>query len=37
MDEATRAKHDGFATLQANLTRLVAAVNDYIEAELRRG
>jgi N-formylglutamate deformylase len=37
MDEATRTKHDGFAALQANLTRLVEAVNDYVIAELNRG
>ena len=37
MDEATRTKHDGFAPLQANLTRLVQAIDDYIGAELRRG
>jgi len=37
MDEVTRTKHEGFAPLQANLTRLVQAINDYIAAELRRG
>jgi N-formylglutamate amidohydrolase len=37
MDEATRARHGGFGPLQANLTRLVEAINDYITAELRRG
>jgi N-formylglutamate amidohydrolase len=37
MDEATRTRHEGFAPLQANLTRLVEAIVDYIEAELRRG
>jgi N-formylglutamate amidohydrolase len=36
MDEATRTKHQGFASLQANLTRLVQAINDYIATELRR-
>jgi N-formylglutamate deformylase len=36
MDEATRTRHEGFAPLQANLTRLVEAISDYIEAELRR-
>jgi N-formylglutamate deformylase len=37
MDEAARTKHDGFALLQANLTRLVEAINDYIAVEIRRG
>lgn len=37
MDEATRTRHGGFDRLQANLTRLMEAVNDYIAAELRRG
>jgi N-formylglutamate deformylase len=37
MDEASRTKHEGFAPLQANLTRLVEAINDYIAAELGRG
>ena len=36
MDEATRTKHEGFAPLQANLKRLIEAINDYIAAELRR-
>ena len=35
MDEASRSKHGGFARLQANLTRLVAAISDYIGSELR--
>jgi N-formylglutamate deformylase len=35
MDEASRNKHGGFARLQANLTRLVAAISDYIGSELR--
>jgi N-formylglutamate deformylase len=37
MDEATRTKHEGFARVQADLTRLVEAINDYIATELRRG
>jgi len=37
MDEGTRSKHDGFDALQANLLRLIEAVNDYIAAGLRRG
>ncbi len=37
MNEATREKHDGFGLLQANLTRLVEAINDYIRMEQRRG
>lgn len=37
MDEATRTRHGGFAGLQADLTRLVEAINDYIAAELRHG
>jgi N-formylglutamate amidohydrolase len=37
MDEPARARHQGFVPLQANLVRLVEAVNDYIAAELRRG
>jgi N-formylglutamate amidohydrolase len=37
MNEASRTKHDGFARLQASLTRLVEAINDYIARELRRG
>jgi len=37
MDEATRTKHEGFAPLQANLKRLIEAINDYIGSELRRG
>jgi N-formylglutamate amidohydrolase len=36
MDEASRTKHEGFARLQANLTRLVEAINGYIGSELRR-
>ena len=36
MDEATRTRHEGFASLQANLMRLIEAINDYIAAELRR-
>jgi N-formylglutamate amidohydrolase len=36
MDEATRSKHEGFASLQTNLMRLIEAINDYIAAELRR-
>jgi N-formylglutamate amidohydrolase len=36
MDEATRTKHEGFASLQTNLMRLIEAINDYIAAELRR-
>ncbi len=37
MDEATRAKHSGFAPLQRNLQRMVEAIRDYIETEVRRG
>lgn len=37
MDEAGRTKHGGFDTLQANLTRLVESINDFIATELRRG
>jgi N-formylglutamate amidohydrolase len=37
MNESTRERHAGFAPLQANLTRLVEAIKDYLEAELRRG
>ena len=37
MTEATREKHEGFAALQANLMRLVEAIKDYVEQELRRG
>ncbi len=36
MNESTRERHEGFAPLQANLTRLVEAIRSYIEAELRR-
>jgi len=37
MDEGTRRKNDGFDALQANLLRLIEAIDDYIGAELRRG
>jgi N-formylglutamate amidohydrolase len=37
MDEASRTKHGGFDRLQADLTRLVEAINDYIGSELRHG
>jgi len=37
MDEASRSKHEGFARLQADLARLVEAINDFIGSELRRG
>jgi N-formylglutamate amidohydrolase len=37
MDEASRTRHEGFARLQANLVRLVEAIDDYIGSELRRG
>ncbi len=37
MNESTRERHAGFARLQANLTRLVEAIKDYIDAEARRG
>ena len=37
MDEATRSRHQGFAALQADLSRLAEAIADYIGAELRRG
>ena len=36
MNESTRERHEGFAPLQANLTRLVEAIRDYIELDLRR-
>ncbi len=37
MDEATRSRQQGFAALQADLSRLAKAIADYIGAELRRG
>jgi N-formylglutamate amidohydrolase len=37
MDEAGRTRHGGFDALQANLTRLVESINDFIATELRRG
>ena len=37
MDEASRTKHGGFGRLQADLTRLVEAITDYIGSELRNG
>jgi N-formylglutamate amidohydrolase len=37
MNESTRQRHEGFAPLQANLTRLIEAISDYIEQELQRG
>jgi len=37
MDEATRGKHAGFDRLQADLTRLVEAIKDFVAAEIRRG
>ena len=37
MDEARRTKHGGFDRLQADLARLVEAINDYIGTETRRG
>lgn len=36
MDEASRTRHAGFDSLQANLSRLVEAINDYIVQELGR-
>ena len=36
MDEASRTRHAGFDSLQANLGRLVEAINDYIVQELGR-
>lgn len=35
MDEETREKHEGFAALQANLEKLVAAICDYARAGVR--
>jgi N-formylglutamate amidohydrolase len=37
MDEASRSKHAGFAPLQADLGRLVEAINDFVAQELARG
>jgi N-formylglutamate amidohydrolase len=37
MDEASRTKHEGFARLQADLTRLVEAISEYIAEERRNG
>jgi N-formylglutamate amidohydrolase len=37
MNEATRAKHAGFAGLERNLQHLIAAIRDYIGAEARHG
>ena len=31
MDEAARAKHDGFASLQRNLQQMIEAIRDYID------
>ena len=36
MDEAARARHSGFAPLQANLMHLLDAIRDYILREQRR-
>jgi N-formylglutamate amidohydrolase len=36
MDEAARARHSGFAPLQANLMHLLDAIRDYIRREQRR-
>ncbi|MBS1133567.1 MAG: putative N-formylglutamate amidohydrolase, partial [Burkholderiaceae bacterium] len=36
MDEATRARHAGFAPLQRNLQRMLEAIRDYIDKEVRR-
>jgi N-formylglutamate amidohydrolase len=36
MDEASRTRHTGFDSLQADLGRLVEAINDYIVQELGR-
>jgi len=36
MDEGSRTRHEGFARLQADLGRLVEAINDYIATELAR-
>jgi N-formylglutamate deformylase len=37
MDEATRSRHQGFAALQADLSRLAEAIAEYIGSEQRRG
>ena len=37
MDEASRTRHEGFARLQADLTRLVEAISEYIAEERRNG
>jgi N-formylglutamate amidohydrolase len=37
MDETTRERHAGFAPLQASLVQMLAAVQEYIEREQRRG
>jgi hypothetical protein len=37
MNEASRTRHEGFAPLQASVLRLIDAIRDYIQAELRRG
>ena len=37
MNEATRARHDGFSALQSNLQTLVNALIDYATSEARRG
>jgi len=36
MDEATRLKHDGFVSLQQSLARMIEAIRDYVQAQLRR-
>ncbi len=36
MDESARARHSGFAPLQANLMHLLDAIRDYIHREQRR-
>ncbi len=37
MDEAARAKHEGFDRLQRDLLRMIDAIRDYIGRETRRG
>ena len=37
MDEASRSRHGGFASLQADLTRLVESIAEYIAAERTNG
>jgi len=37
MDEDARRPHDGFATLQRDLQQMIAAVDDYVRHQVRRG